>query len=333
MGGSVFVSGATGYIAVHTAKELIERGYHVVGSVRTEQKGENLKRKLGAQNFDYEIVGDISREGSFDEALKKHPEVSVFLHIASPVTVTIEDPEKDLYVPAIDGTKNALLAAKRHGKNIKQVVVTSSLAAMWNILEKYDSSRPLSENVWNTLTREQAARDPMLCYTVSKALAEKAVWDFVEQEKPSFGVNTVNPSFVFGPQAFDEDAVGDVNFSADLLASLFKLKPDDPVSGEAKPFIDVRDIAKAHIHAFEKGFNGQRLLVSEESWSPQKVLDILHENYPQAQGKLARGDPGKYETEDNVENSKTKSLLGFKFIDLKTSVVDSYNQYLKMNPQ
>lgn len=334
MGGTVFVSGATGYIAVHTAKELIARGYQVVGSVRTEQKGENLKRKLGAENFDYEIVGDISKEGSFDEALRKHPEVNAFLHVASPVTMSIDDPEKDLYLPAVNGTKNALLAAKKYGKNIKKVVVTSSMAAMWNPLEKYDTKRPLTENMWNTLTPEQAAQDSMLTYTVSKALAEKAAWDFVEQEKPAFGLNTVNPSFVFGPQAFDEDAAGNVNFSADLVASLFKLKPEDSVSGKALPFVDVRDVAKAHIYAFEKDdINGQRLFLSEEPWSSQKVLDILHENYPHVSGKLARGEPGKYETEDHVENSKTKNILGFNFIDLKTCVADTYKQYLKMNPQ
>ena len=48
--GNVFISGSTGYIAAHTTNELIERGYQVVGSARTEKKGDDLTRKLGAEH-------------------------------------------------------------------------------------------------------------------------------------------------------------------------------------------------------------------------------------------------------------------------------------------
>lgn len=40
---TVFVSGASGFIAQNIVKLLIEKGYNVIGTVRTAEKGENLK--------------------------------------------------------------------------------------------------------------------------------------------------------------------------------------------------------------------------------------------------------------------------------------------------
>lgn len=36
-------------------------------------------------------------------------------------------------------------------------------------------------------------------YAASKALAERAAWDFVEKEKPSFDLSVINPVYNFGP--------------------------------------------------------------------------------------------------------------------------------------
>ena len=56
---------------------------------------ENLKAaKLQSENFTYEIVKDIAVKGAFDDALKKHPEVTVFLHTASPFHFNVTDIEK-----------------------------------------------------------------------------------------------------------------------------------------------------------------------------------------------------------------------------------------------
>ena len=55
---SVFVSGATGYIAQHIVKTLLEKNYKVVGSVRSTEKGEKLKKLLQSANFNYEVVNE-----------------------------------------------------------------------------------------------------------------------------------------------------------------------------------------------------------------------------------------------------------------------------------
>ena len=105
---SVFVSGASGYIAQELVKQLIQKNYKVVGTVRSNEKGDSLKENLKAaglqsENFSYEIVKDIAVEGAFDEALKAHPEVTIFLHTASPFHFNVTDVEKELLLPAING--------------------------------------------------------------------------------------------------------------------------------------------------------------------------------------------------------------------------------------
>lgn len=83
---TVFVTGATGFIAQHIIDQLLKEGYKVIGSVRTSQKGDNLVKLYNNPNFSYEVVKDLTNsEEDFDNALKAHPEIEVVLHTASPV--------------------------------------------------------------------------------------------------------------------------------------------------------------------------------------------------------------------------------------------------------
>ncbi|GEQ69533.1 hypothetical protein JCM33374_g3205 [Metschnikowia sp. JCM 33374] len=196
---TVFVSGATGFIAQHIVQLLISKGYNVVGTVRSAEKGDHLKKLLGSDAFSYEIVPDVEPVGAFDEALKNHPEVTVFLHTASPFHFKATDIEKELLKPAIEGTKNALNAIKTYGPQIKRVVVTSSYAAMMDLSKLNDPSHIDTEESWNPSTWEQAKEGPIQGYLASKTFAERAAWDFVKEEKPLLTINYVNPVYVFGP--------------------------------------------------------------------------------------------------------------------------------------
>ena len=114
MSKAVYVSGATGFIAQHIVKDLIEKGYKVIGSVRSAEKGDQLAKNLNSDNFSYEIVKDIAEPNAFDESLKKHPEVEYFMHTASPFHFNTSDIEKDLLLPAVEGTKNAFKSIKAY---------------------------------------------------------------------------------------------------------------------------------------------------------------------------------------------------------------------------
>lgn len=327
---SVFVSGATGYIAQHIVKTLIENNYKVVGSVRSTEKGEKMKKLLRSANFNYEVVNDIQKEGSFNDALKNHPEVTVFLHTASPFHFQAKDVEKEMLMPAINGTKNALMAIKKYAPQVKRVVVTSSIAAIKVEAKENDSLFVTTEKTWNPISWEEALSNPISGYRGSKTFAEKAAWEFVEMEKPLFILSTVNPVIVFGPQAFDSEVNETLNTSAEMINKLLKLKPDDPVPPSNNAFIDVRDVAKAHIVAFEsEDAANQRLLLSESRFSSQLVLDLIHKNFPQLKLRIPLGVPGIYPDTSKLsktDNSKTKAIVGFPFIALEKSVVDTVQQ-------
>lgn len=329
---SVFVSGATGFIAQHLVKLLLEKGYKVVGTVRSESKGTHLSKLLNSANFSYEIVPDIEPEGAFDEALKKHPEVTVFLHTASPFHFKATNSEEELLKPAVNGTKNALKAIEKYGPQIKKVVVTSSYAAISTAEKEGDASHTNNEDSWNEISWEEAKKDAYAGYRGSKKFAEKAAWDYVAEEKPKFVINYVNPSFVFGPQAFDSELKDNLNTSSEILNGFLKMKPDSKVPGTRGGFVDVRDVAKAHVVAFEKNLSNERLLLNAGRFAAQDILDILNEKFSALKGKIPEGKPGAGKAVNDrmckIVNDKTKQILGFQLIDLETTVYDSVKQIL-----
>ena len=84
---TVFVSGATGFIASHVVEDLLKAGYKVIGSGRSQEKNEGLLKKFNNNpNLSMEIVEDIAAPNAFDKAFQRRgKEIKVVLHIASPV--------------------------------------------------------------------------------------------------------------------------------------------------------------------------------------------------------------------------------------------------------
>ncbi|GEQ69578.1 hypothetical protein JCM33374_g3250 [Metschnikowia sp. JCM 33374] len=330
MSTSVFVSGATGFIAQHIIKILLAKGYSVVGSVRSAAKGDHIKQLFSSDAFTYEIVPDLEAPGAFDQALNNHPEVTVFLHTASPLKFNVTDIEAELLIPAVEGTKNVFNAIKVHGPQIQNVVVTSSIVAMFDVSRLKDPSFVVTETSWNPTTWDESKADGFLGYSGSKKFAEKAAWDFLEQEKPNYTVNFVNPGYVYGPQAFDSEVKDELNLSSEIVNSLLKLNRDSEVPEFYGPFIDVRDVAKAHLTAFENNLSRERLLLTSEYFTSQSIIDILTQNFDQLKDKLpvAKSDDAYY-SGAVYDNKKTRELLGYPLLDLKTSIVDSVAQILK----
>ncbi|ODV66092.1 NAD(P)-binding protein [Hyphopichia burtonii NRRL Y-1933] len=329
---TVFVSGATGFIAIHIVKVLLDKNYTVIGSVRSAEKGDALAKQLGSSRFSYEVVPDIAKEGAFDDALQNHPEIKVFLHTASPFHFKATDVEEELLKPAVGGTTNALKAITKYGGQIENVVITSSYAAVSTSTKEKNPAHTNNEESWNEITWDEALVDSFAGYRGSKKFAEKAAWDYVKENKVNFKINYINPSFVFGPQAFPVSN-NELNTSSEVINSFLKLSsPNDPIPSTAGGFVDVRDVAKAHLVAFEHNLQNQRLILNAGRFNSQTILDVLHENFPELDSKLPVGTPGSDKEElkqyATIDNSKTKQILGFPLIGIKETVVDSVKQIL-----
>ena len=338
---TVFVSGATGFIAQHVVRQLLDQNYKVIGSVRSTEKGDHLKNVIfKGGDFNYEIVKDISDPTAFDHVFEKHgKDIKVVLHTASPVHFNTTDIEKDLLIPAVNGTKGILESIKKYAaQTVERVVVTSSFAANSSTVDMFyakDSSKTITEESWNQDTWESCQSDPIRGYCGSKKFAEKAAWDFYNANKDSvkFKLSIINPVYVFGPQNYVEPGKKILNTSSEVINSLVHLKKDDPLPEFAGGHIDVRDVAKAHILAFQKDeLIEQRLMLHAGLFTTQTLLDIINEQFPELKGKIPAGKPGTGNPDDAltpVDNSKTKKLLGFEFIDLKKDLYDTISQILE----
>lgn len=184
----ILVTGASGFIATHIVKQLLEKGYRVRGTVRSlkdEKKCAPLRKLAENRKFELELVeADLTKEETWKDAVK---DCTYVLHTASPLPLQQPKDENELVVPAVNGT----LFVLRASVNVKRVVLTSSMAAICG--DTYISEHTYSENDWS----EPNKLGP---YYKSKTLAEKAAWDFVEQRKNNglscFELAVINPSMV-----------------------------------------------------------------------------------------------------------------------------------------
>ena len=111
-----------------------------------------------------------------------------FLHTASPFHFKAGNIEQELLIPAINGTKNALLAIKQFGHKIKHVVITSSVVAVGKFGKfprTSTASTSLSssvvvadENSWNPITWEMSLKNPFMDILVRKLLLKKKFGNF-----------------------------------------------------------------------------------------------------------------------------------------------------------
>lgn len=339
MSNTGLVSGASGFIALHILSQLLKQDYKVIGTVRSHEKEAKLLRQFQHNpNLTLEIVPDISHPNAFDKVLQKRGrEIRYVLHTASPFHYDTTEYEKDLLIPALEGTKNILNSIKKYAADtVERVVVTSSCTAIITLAKMNDPSVVFTEESWNEATWESCQIDGINAYFASKKFAEKAAWEFTKENEDhiKFKLTTVNPSLVFGPQLFDEDVHGHLNTSCEMINGLIHTPVNASVPDFHSIFIDVRDVALAHLYAFQKeNTAGKRLVVTNGKFGNQDILDILNEDFPQLRGLIPLGKPG---TGDQVidrgsttDNSATRKILGFEFRSLHESVHDTAAQILK----
>ncbi|KAL6949906.1 hypothetical protein ACO0QE_000573 [Hanseniaspora vineae] len=336
---TVFVSGATGFIAQHVVKELLEtKKYKVVGSVRNSEKAELMK--AGFENnpdLSFVIVKDLAQIDAFDTSFKQlGAELEYVFHTASPVVFDITDFEKDLIIPATNGTKGIFQAAAKYTPNVRKFILTSSFSAVCSIAEENNSSLTLTEKSWNSQPLEEAMGNSVDAYGYSKTAAEKAAWDLHKELDPKFSLTVINPAYVFGPQCFDSSVKEKLNASCQNINGIVHSKPNDPVNSRIKgSFIHISDIAKAQVSCIENDkLNGKRLILAKDRFALQSVVDIINTQYPSLEGKITKGVPGSgektIEALATVDNHITKELLGFPLKTLTEAVQDTVDQILRV---
>ncbi|TLD27908.1 NAD dependent epimerase/dehydratase [Venturia nashicola] len=321
----VLLTGGSGFIAAHVLNVLLERGYAVVTTVRSNLKGDQILAAhpgVSKEQLSYVVVPDIAEKGAFDEAVRSDPPFEYVLHIASPVHHKSEDPVKDMLEPAINGTVGILRAAKAFAPQVKRVVITSSFAAMYNA----SPPKVYDETSWNPVTWDEAVTKRS-AYLGSKTFAERAAWDFVEKEKPNFDISTLTPPLVFGPIVHHLDSLDSVNTSNEVIRDLIqgKILQDKLPSTGSCLFVDVRDLAIAHVQAIEvPEAGGKRFFTVAGYYSFAHVVEAIRKTHPELSSKLPK-NPIDDTPEDiyGYDNSRTREILGIKFTPLEKSIGDT----------
>ncbi|KZT55577.1 NAD(P)-binding protein [Calocera cornea HHB12733] len=247
----VLVTGPSGYIGAATALEALKQGYQVKGTVRSQAKADAFVALYPhAKSMTWVIIPDISAPNAFDEAVKG---VDHVLHVAAPFHYASQDLDKDMLEPSLLGTLNALKAAVKEPR-VKRVVITSSFAAILDVLQGYRPGYTYDDKDWNSLTWEQVKQigDPGLAYIAAKTVSETAAWDFVKEHKPNFALTTICPPLVFGPPLQPVESMAKLNQSCGEIWHLMDGTLKEPPKTNFPVWVDVRDIAKMHVDALSK---------------------------------------------------------------------------------
>ncbi|KAF8756584.1 Dihydroflavonol-4-reductase [Rhizoctonia solani] len=275
----------------------------------------------------------MTAPGAFDQVFKDNAFDSV-LHTSSPLVFGVEDPEKDILQPAIKGTTEILKSTKEHGSKVKRVIITSSFAALAN--SSVDSTKHVySEKDWNPITYEYAVQNPEVAYFASKALAEKAAWDFVEKEKLQFDLVTICPTMVrIWSCSSRGDIAGDPQCHEPPIYQIFNGQNNDLKGNGVWLWVDVRDVAEAHVAALEKPeAGGKRFLLAEGNFNVGQVANYIWEHYPER--AKAKGIPRStqfsgYPPEGvySADTSASRDILGIKYTKFEDSLKDKFAQFI-----
>ncbi|XP_024972626.1 cinnamoyl-CoA reductase 1-like [Cynara cardunculus var. scolymus] len=316
-GKTVCVTGASGYIASWLVKFLLQRGYTVKASVRdpnNPKKRDHLLKLDGAKERLHLFKAELLEDGSFDAAIDGCEGV---FHTASPFYHAVTDPQAELIDPAVKGTLNVLGSCAKTS-SVKRVVLTSSIAAV-----AYNG-KPRTPEV---VVDESWFSDPDFCkeakmwYVVSKTLAEDAAWKFAKEK--GFDMVTINPAMVIGPLLQPV-----LNTSAEAIANL--LKGSQTYANASFGWVNVKDVAYAHIQAFEIPSATGRYCLVERVAHYSQVVEILRKLYPSSQLPDKCADDKPFVPIYQVSKEKAKSL-GIDYIPIEQSIQETVESLKEKN--
>ena len=255
---TVLVTGGSGFVGSHLILQLLAAGHEVRTTVRSLTREETVRTMLRSGGADpgrrlVFFAADLERDEGWAEAITGCEYV---MHVASPIPAAAPKTEDELIVPARDGALRVLKAA-RDGK-VKRVVLTSSCGAIY--YGHPPQAAPFDETSWTNTNGEMSA------YVRSKAIAERAAWDFMAAQGGQLELSTVNPAGIFGP------VLGaDSSSSIELITRLMRGMPGCPRLYFG--VVDVRDVADLHLRAMtHPAAKGQRFIAV--SGAIMSMLDI-----------------------------------------------------------
>lgn len=228
MSKTAFLTGASGFVGSHLARQLHEQGWEVHALARsTSRMSETEDLPLILHN------GDITDPDSLHDAIPR--DTDAVFHVAASTNFWSRKNDEQTRIN-VDGTANMLEAAIEAGAG--RFLHTSSFVTWGFPRGEFDEESERS-NEWDWIN-----------YVRTKHLAEELVLQAIDDGRID-GV-VLNPANVLG--------AGDWHNWSQLFRIMHQGKlPALPPGGGS--FCDVRQVAAAHITAFDKGRRGEKYLL------------------------------------------------------------------------
>ena len=251
---TVLVTGSSGFIGAHVVLELSRRGYSV---------------RAGMRNLDYSgifsnlenvecVKMDLFDVGSLKKAVEGCDDV---IHCAASLNIGVKDVKTEVVDPSVVGVENLCSVMG----DVKRIVHTSSVAAI-------RSSKPENGKVFTNSDWCEDATAKYNAYGFAKAEAEKKIRAWAEGK--ALRLVTIHPSIVFGPILHNRHMNGSMSY----LKHFVKGPPfvlDIHIN-----FVDVRDVAKAHVNALDEGEDRGRYIIHKRGMWMKEIGKELNSKLP-----------------------------------------------------
>jgi len=246
---TVLVTGATGFIGAHVVMELLSRNIPVRAMLRNEKYA-----SMFPDNDILEFVkADLFDVESLRDAVKGCEDV---IHCAASLYVSAKDVQKEVVDPSIVGVRNLCSVMD----DVKRIVHTSSVAAI----------RPTKYQNGQVLTDEDWCNDATVLtngYGLAKAEAERNIRDWAEGK--DVRLVTIHPSVVFGPALHKRHIEGSMSYLKHFVTG-----PPFVLDIHVN-FVDVRDVAIAHVNALEIGKDRSRYIIHKSGMWMNEIGERL----------------------------------------------------------
>lgn len=266
---TILVTGGTGFIGSHTTVELIQNGYNVVIVDNLSNSNSSVVdgiEKITGVRPEFEKV-DCCDYAAMENVFEKHKGISGIIHFAASKAVG-ESVQKPLlyYRNNINSLINLLELMPKHG--VKGIIFSSSCTVY---------GQPSAENL--PVTEEAPMQKALSPYGNTKQVNEEIIQDYIHSGAPIKSIilryfNPIgsHPSALIGelPNGVPMNLIPFVTQTAIGIRKELKIFGNDyntPDGTCIRDYIDIMDLAKAHVKAMER-------ILNENGTDPVEVFNI-----------------------------------------------------------